>query len=118
MAVFLNQSVSFFTDGLHHPVQHAVEKIVADRRPRLPFCSGNATVDDAAEINIPADLMRQPERAEFFDLQTDYIRLLAAEQAGNLFRRADVDLGDDLGLAIDPGNLPDVEAGSSLFVFT
>ena len=101
-----------FTDGLHHPVQHAIEKILADRRPRLPFCSWNDTVDDAAENNIPVDLMRQPGRAEFFDLQTDHICVFAAEQAGYLFGRADVDLGDDLGLAIDPGNLPDVEVGS------
>ena len=26
-----------FTDGLYHPVQHAIEKILADRRPPSPF---------------------------------------------------------------------------------
>jgi hypothetical protein len=101
-----------FTDSLNHPVQHAIEKILTDRRSCLPLCPGNDTVDDAAEINIPVDLMSQPERAEFFNLQVQDISLFASLQTGNLFRRPDVDLGNDLWLAIDPGNLPDIEVGS------
>ena len=41
--------------------------------------------------------------------------IFAAKQAGNLFRRPNVGLGNDLGLAIDPCDLPDIEVGSSLF---
>ncbi len=106
-----------FADSLYHPVQHAIEKILADRRPRLSLRPGNDTINDAAEIDIPVDLMRQPEGAKFFHLQVDDIRLFVAKQAGNLFWRSDIDLRDDLGLAIYPGNLLDIEVGSSFFGF-
>ena len=57
------------TDRLYHQIQLAIDKICVDRRSRCPFCPGNDTVDDVAELNIPVALMRQPESAELFTLK-------------------------------------------------
>ena len=47
-------------------------------------------------------------------LQGHDILIGTSHQAGNLFRRPDVGLGNDLGLAIDPCDLTHIEVGSSL----
>ena len=50
-----------------------------------------------------------------FCLQVRKIGLFAAEQTGNLFRRADIDQRTNFELAIDSGNLPDIGVWSSFF---
>ncbi len=39
-----------FTDGLHHPVKHAIKKILTHRRPGFSFGLGNNTVGASFEI--------------------------------------------------------------------
>ena len=104
-------------DRLYHPVKDAVQKIFADRRPLFPIRRGDNRVNDAAKVDIPVDLVSQPERSELFDFQFLNVRLCAAGETGDSFRRADVDLGNDLGLAIDAGDLTDIEVGSSFLGF-
>jgi len=58
-----------FTDRLYHPIKDAVQKIFADRRSLFPIRRGDNRVNDAAKVDIPVDLVAQPERAELFDLQ-------------------------------------------------
>jgi len=102
---------------VHHPVKDTVQKIFADRRPLFPIRRRDNRVNDAAKVNILVDLVGQPERAELFDLQLLNLIICAADETRDPFRRADIDLGDDLWLAIDTGDLADIEVGSSFLGF-
>jgi hypothetical protein len=110
-------SESILADGMHHPVHDTGEEVLTERWTGLSFGPGNHLVDDGTQINILINLGGQPECAELFDFEFNGIFVTLSQQAGHLFRRAEVDLRDDLGAAIDAGDLAHVEVGSSFFGF-
>ena len=105
-----------FALGFDHPVQHAIEKILAYGRDGLVLCARHKVIDECDEIDVCVHSVGRPHRAELLDPQLLHFGFaLVRDQGGDLVRRADVDLVDDLGLAVDAGDLSYVQVGSAFF---
>jgi len=58
-----------FAHRFHHPVPDAVKEVFADAGTGFTVGPRNMRINDAGNINILVDLLRQPESAEFLDLK-------------------------------------------------
>ncbi len=83
----------------------AGQKILSQRWTFLPGASWNLVVDNIHEIDILADLIGRSQCTDLFDPEFDRRLSGARHQARDSFRRAYVDLRNNLGFAANTGNL-------------
>src|SRR5664279_4030172 len=111
---FIPLRKSVLTGRLAHPVPDAIQEILSHGRPLLTIASGDHFVDNAHDIRISINLPSQPQGAILFHLEFYCAIPQPCRKTGDTLRGSDIDLGDHLGFTCHPGDLTNIEVGSSL----
>jgi len=103
---------------MDHPVPDAIEEVFADSGSGFARMPRNDFIDNGNDIEVVAEKRGDPEGSELLSLKFEFTRrCVLFGEFSQSFGGAEINLGNNGRFAIDPGDLADVQVGSSLFGF-